>query len=92
MCFPKSRAIYFPLSLKKLSGRNEVLNERCLLFRPHPSIQTDDTIAVFRGDNLVFMAEKRQFEGGNILTTGDLEIRRFSHKALNPTKTLDFLD
>ena len=49
-------------------------------------------MAVFRGDNLVFVAEKRQFEGGNILTTGDLELRKFSHKALDPTKTLDFLD
>jgi len=49
-------------------------------------------MAVFRSDNLVFLAEKRQFEGGNTLTTGDLELRRFPHKALDPTKTLDFLD
>ena len=47
-------------------------------------------MALCRGDNLVFLVEKRQFEGGSILTMGNLELRKFSCKALDPTKTVDF--
>lgn len=66
-CLPGSEAVYFILKKKmSMSGQMEALKERevFLLFRLYPSIQTEHTVAVFRGDSIVFKEGKRQFLGG----------------------------
>lgn len=66
-CLPGSEAVYFILKKKmSMSGQMEALKERevFLLFRLYPSIQTEHTMAVFRGDSIVFKEGKRQFLGG----------------------------
>lgn len=66
--FTWSRSCIFHSEKKKMSmsGQMEALKERevFLLFRLHPSIQTEHTVAVFRGDSIVFKEGKRQFLGG----------------------------
>lgn len=60
MCgLPGSEAVYFVLQ-KKTSGQMEALEERevFLLFRLHPSIQTENTVAVFRGAALSSRRER----------------------------------
>lgn len=62
------RSCIFHSEKKKMSmsGQMEALKERevFLLFRLYPSIQTEHTVAVFRGDSIVFKEGKRQFLGG----------------------------
>lgn len=74
---------YIFQSLEKCSGRLEAWKRKEVYLypqTPHPSIQSETVMAAFRGECIVFVVAKRQFEGVNLPTTGILKSRRFYHK------------